>query len=64
MTYGDLETSTVDVRIVNGAYKPCDQCHWYSVCIVPLGNHAENIKSENGRSVYQCIDYTSKHPKT
>lgn len=57
---GALPVSTVDVRIVNGKYVPCVSCHWFSVCVVPLGSALLNINKDAIRRVFKCIDFTSK----
>jgi len=52
--------ATVDVRIVNGEYRPCKQCKWFNVCIVPKGRRHMQLCSINAREYYQCEDYTDK----
>lgn len=51
---------TVEVRIVRGMYTPCRACHWYTVCVVPKGNHMSNMRNAEIRNVYQCIDYIAR----
>ena len=57
-----LPPQTVPVRIVNGKFMPCQSCHWYSVCIVPLGNHYPRSESDAVREYYKCEDYINKQP--
>lgn len=59
---GVLAVSTVSVRIVNGIYRPCNQCHWYRECVVPRGAHLQNVRHDAVRIVYKCLEFTSKNP--
>jgi len=57
-----LYISEVDVRIIRGIYRPCNQCHWYSSCVVPRGQHLQNLKNPISRIIYHCVDFTAKTP--
>lgn len=61
---GVLSVNTVDVRIVNGTYRPCNTCHWYSACVVPKGACLQNINLDAVRNLFQCQDYTARKPTT
>ena len=51
---------TVEVRIVNGKFLPCEQCHWRSVCVVPRGKYQANYSRAVSRNIYQCQDFLDK----
>ena len=57
-----LHVSEVSVRIVNGVFRPCNQCHWFSTCVVPKGVHLQHAEKGSVREYYHCLDYTSKTP--
>ena len=51
---------TVEVRVVRGKFLPCEQCHWFTVCVVPKARYNPSIRTAEIRNYYQCQDYIPK----
>lgn len=48
--WGVPEPQEVNVRIIGGNFIPCRSCHWFSVCVVPKGQHLRTFKEYRGDS--------------
>jgi len=59
---GVLSHLIVPVKIVNGIYRPCNGCHYYTACVVPKGAHLLNMNRGAISDVFKCEDYTPKMP--
>jgi hypothetical protein len=55
---------TVNVRIINGKYRPCDTCRWFSICVVPRGRSLSTYWRQPIREYYQCEDYINNRMPT
>ena len=53
--------STVMVRKIRSKFVPCDQCKWFTVCVVPKKSFLPKVGTPASRNYYRCEDYSPKN---